>query len=129
MCGALAVISDVPKTICYRVARYINREKEIIPQEVIERPPSAELRPNQTDQDSLPPYDMLDRLIEAIVEKNLSYEQIVEQGYDPAIAKDTFRRIVINEYKRRQASPGLKVTSKAFGYGRRFPIARGGEFF
>jgi NAD+ synthetase len=129
MCGALAVISDVPKSICYRVARYINREREIIPQEIIDRPPSAELRPNQTDQDSLPPYDMLDELIEAIVEKNLSYEQIVRKGHDPLIVKDTFRRIVINEYKRRQASPGLKVTSKAFGYGRRYPIARGGEFF
>ncbi|MBN1906415.1 MAG: NAD+ synthase [Deltaproteobacteria bacterium] len=129
MCGALAVISDVPKTICYRVAAFINREKEIIPQEIIDRPPSAELRPNQTDQDSLPPYDMLDQLIEAIVEKNLSFEEIIEQGYDPAITKDTFRRIVINEYKRRQASPGLKVTSKAFGYGRRYPIARRGEFF
>ncbi len=129
MCGALAVISDVPKTLCYRVAAYINREKEIIPQEIIERPPSAELRPNQTDQDSLPPYDMLDKLIEAIVERNLSFEEIIEQGYDPHIVKDTFRRIVINEYKRRQASPGLKVTSKAFGYGRRYPIARGGEFF
>jgi NAD+ synthetase len=129
MCGALAVISDVPKTICYRVARFIYREIVIITQEIIARPPSAELRPNQTDQDSLPPYDMLDQLIENIVEKNLSFEEIVEQGYDPSIVKDTFRRIVINEYKRRQASPGLKVTSKAFGYGRRYPIARGGEFF
>jgi NAD+ synthase (glutamine-hydrolysing) len=129
MCGALAVISDVPKTICYRVAAYINRDKEIIPQEIIDRPPSAELRPNQTDQDSLPPYDILDKIVETIIEKNLSFEQIVEQGYNPAIVKDTFRRIVINEYKRRQASPGLKVTSKAFGYGRRYPIARGGEFF
>jgi NAD+ synthase (glutamine-hydrolysing) len=129
MCGALAVISDLPKTLCYRVARYINRDMEIIPQEIIERPPSAELRPDQTDQDSLPPYEILDEIVEGIVENNLSYEQLVEKGYDPAIVKDTFRRIVINEYKRRQASPGIKVTSKAFGYGRRFPIARGGEFF
>ena len=129
MCGALAVISDLPKTLCYRVARYINRDMEIIPQEIIERPPSAELRPDQTDQDSLPPYEILDEIVEGIVENNLSYEQLVEKGYDPAIVKDTFRRIVINVYKRRQASPGIKVTSKAFGYGRRFPIARGGEFF
>ena len=129
MCGALAVISDLPKTLCYRVARYINRNKEIIPQEIIERPPSAELKPNQTDQDSLPPYEILDEIVECIVEKNLSMEQIINKGYDHKIVMDTFRRIVINEYKRRQASPGLKITSKAFGYGRRFPIARGGEFF
>ena len=129
MCGALAVISDLPKTLCYRVARYINRDEEIIPQEIIERPPSAELRPDQTDQDSLPPYEILDEIVEGIIEKNLSCEQLVEKGYEPVIVKDTFRRIVINEYKRRQASPGIKVTSKSFGYGRRFPIARGGEFF
>ena len=129
MCGALAVISDLPKTLCYRVARYINREREVIPWEIIERPPSAELRPDQTDQDSLPPYEILDKIVEGIIENNLSCEQLVEKGFDPATVKDIFRRIVINEYKRRQASPGIKVTSKAFGYGRRFPIARGGEFF
>ncbi len=129
MCGALAVISDLPKTLCYRVARYINRNEEIIPQEIIDRPPSAELRPNQTDQDSLPPYEILDEIVGCIVEKNLSMDQIVKKGYDRQTVMDTFRRIVINEYKRRQASPGLKITSKAFGYGRRFPIARGGEFF
>lgn len=129
MCGSLAVISDLPKTLCYRVSRYINKDKEIIPQEIIERPPSAELRPDQTDQDSLPPYEVLDEIVEGIVEKNLSYEQLVKAGHDPLIVKDIFRRIVINEFKRRQASPGIKVTSKAFGYGRRFPIARGNEFF
>ncbi len=129
MCGALAVISDLPKTLCYKIARYINRNEEIIPHEIIERPPSAELRPDQTDQDSLPPYEVLDEIVEGIIEKNLSFEQLVEKGHDPQIVKDTFRRIVINEYKRRQASPGIKVTSKAFGYGRRLPIARGGEFF
>ncbi|MGD9159008.1 MAG: NAD+ synthase [Desulfobacteraceae bacterium] len=129
MCGALAVISDLPKTLCYRVARYINRNNEIIPQEIIERPPSAELRPDQTDQDSLPPYEILDKIVEDIIEKNLSCEEIIKKGYEPAIVKDTFRRIVLNEYKRRQASPGIKVTSKSFGYGRRFPVARGGEFF
>ena len=129
MSGGLAVISDLPKTLCYRVARYINREKEIIPQKIIERPPSAELRPDQTDQDSLPPYEILDEIVEGIIEKNLSHEQLVEAGHDSDTVKDIFRRIVINEYKRRQAAPGIKVTSKAFGYGRRFPIARGGEFF
>ncbi len=129
MCGALAVISDLPKTLCYRVARYINRDMEIIPVDIINRPPSAELRPNQTDQDSLPPYGLLDEIVEAVVEKNMSFDDIMAKGYDPVIVKDVLRRIVINEYKRRQAPPGLKITSKAFGYGRRFPIARGGELF
>ncbi|NLA75200.1 MAG: NAD+ synthase, partial [Deltaproteobacteria bacterium] len=114
---------------CYRLAAYINREQEIIPRGVIERAPSAELRPGQTDQDSLPPYNILDAILEAIIEKKLSFEQIVEQGYDRAMVKDVFRRVVINEFKHRQASPGLKVTSKAFGYGRRYPMARGGELF
>lgn len=129
MCGSLAVISDLPKTLCYRIARYINRKEEIIPWEIIERPPSAELRPDQTDQDSLPPYEVLDEIVEAIIEKNKSFEQIVDMGHDPDTVRDIFRRIVINEYKRRQASPGIKVTSKAFGYGRRFPIARGGSYY
>lgn len=129
MCGSLAVISDLPKTLCYKVARYINREKEIIPWDIINRLPSAELRPDQTDQDSLPPYEILDEVVEAIVEKNLSSEEIVKKGHDSETVNDIFRRIVINEYKRRQASPGLKVTSKAFGYGRRFPIARGGKYY
>jgi NAD+ synthase (glutamine-hydrolysing) len=129
MSGGLAVISDLPKTLCYRIVKYINRNREIIPWEIINRPPSAELRPDQTDQDSLPPYEILDEIVEAIIEKNLSFEQIVDMGYDPNIVLDIFRRIVINEYKRRQASPGIKVTSKAFGYGRRFPIARGGEYY
>ena len=129
MSGGLAVISDLPKTLCYRIAKYINRDREIIPWEIIKRPPSAELRPDQTDQDSLPPYEILDEIVEAIIEKNLSFEQIVDMGYDPETVMDIFRRIVINEYKRRQASPGIKVTSKAFGYGRRFPIARGGEYY
>ncbi|MEW6667443.1 MAG: NAD+ synthase [Thermodesulfobacteriota bacterium] len=127
MNGGLAVISDVPKTFCYRLAAYINRDGEIIPQRVITRPPSAELRPNQTDQDSLPPYDILDGILDGAVEKNLSFEDIVGLGYDPAIVKDVLRRVLTNEYKRRQAPPGLKVTSKAFGYGRRYPIARGKE--
>jgi NAD+ synthase (glutamine-hydrolysing) len=129
MSGGLAVISDVPKTLCYRLARYINRENEIIPGDIITRPPSAELRHNQKDQDTLPPYDVLDGIIEAVIEKNLSLDDIVALGYNQDVVKDVMRRIVFNEYKRRQAAPGLKVTSKAFGYGRRYPIARGREIF
>jgi NAD+ synthetase len=129
MNGGLAVISDVPKTLCYRIAKYINKDKEIIPQRVISRPPSAELRPDQTDQDSLPPYDVLDGILDAAIEKNLAFDDIVALGYEPATVRDVLRRIVVNEYKRRQAAPGLKVTSKAFGYGRRYPIARGKEHY
>ncbi len=127
--GGLAVISDLPKTWCYRLARYINTEQEIIPQRVITRPPSAELKPNQTDQDTLPPYEILDPILEAAVEKNMGFDEIVALGYDPAIVQDVLRRLVLNEYKRRQAPPGLKVTSKAFGYGRRYPIARGRNLY
>jgi NAD+ synthetase len=129
MSGGLAVISDIPKTLCYRLARHINREGIIIPEEIISRPPSAELKHNQTDQDNLPPYDLLDEIVEAIVERNLPFEDIVGMGYERDMVEDTFRRIVRNEYKRRQAPPGLKITSKAFGYGRRYPIARGGNFY
>jgi len=127
--GGLAVISDLPKTFCYRVAEFINREKEIIPRRVITRPPSAELRPNQTDQDSLPPYEILDDILEAAVEKNMGPEEIVARGHEPQVVEDVLRRLVLNEYKRRQAPPGLKITSKAFGYGRRYPIARGMRTF
>jgi len=127
MSGGLAVISDIPKTLCYRLARYINREREIIPEETISRAPSAELRPGQTDQDTLPPYEVLDSIVEAVVEKNLSFDEIVGQGHDPDVVEDILRRIASSEYKRRQAPPGLKITSKAFGYGRRYPIARGGK--
>jgi NAD+ synthetase len=129
MNGGLAVISDIPKILVYRLAQHINREKEIIPARVIARPPSAELRPEQTDQDSLPPYDILDGILDAAIEKNLAFDDIVALGYDPTTVRDVLRRIVVNEYKRRQAAPGLKVTSKAFGYGRRYPIARGKEHY
>jgi len=129
MSGGLAVISDVPKTLCYRLARYINRNDKIIPEDIITRPPSAELRHNQKDQDTLPPYDILDSIVEAVVEKNLSQDDIVAMGHDPDVVKDVLRRIVFNEHKRRQAAPGLKITSKAFGYGRRQPIARGKELY
>ena len=125
MNGGLAVISDIPKTMVYRLARYINREKEIIPARVLSRPPSAELKPDQTDQDSLPPYELLDQILDLAVVKNLGFDDIVAKGFDPETVRDVLRRIVANEYKRRQAPPGLKVTTKAFGYGRRYPIARG----
>jgi len=129
MSGGLAVISDVPKTMCYRLARYINREKEIVPERILTRSPSAELKPDQTDQDTLPPYDVLDDILEAAVVKNLSFDQIVALGHDPEVVRDVLRRVTVNEYKRRQAPPGLKVTTKAFGYGRRYPIARGNQLF
>jgi NAD+ synthetase len=129
MSGGLAVISDIPKTLCYRLARWLNREREQIPERILTRPPSAELRPDQTDQDTLPPYEVLDRILEAAVEKNLGYDDIVGLGNDPKVVKDVMRRLVFNEYKRRQAPPGLKITSKAFGYGRRYPIARGKKVY
>jgi len=125
MSGGLAVISDLPKTYCYRIAGYINRSREVIPRRCIERPPSAELRPDQTDQDALPPYEILDDILEAAVERNLGPDEIVALGHDRETVQDVLRKLALNEYKRRQAPPGLKVTSKAFGYGRRYPIARG----
>jgi NAD+ synthetase len=123
MCGALAVISDVPKTMVYNLARYLNRREELIPARVITRPPSAELKPDQTDQDTLPPYDVLDDILTEYVEKNRSIADIIKKGHDPRIVQDIIRRIHLNEYKRKQAPPGLKITTKAFGVGRRYPIA------
>lgn len=124
MCGGLAVIADLPKTMVYRLSRWINREREIIPQASITKAPSAELRPNQTDQDSLPPYDVLDAILEAYVVENLAPAEIVQRGFEEATVKRVIRLIVSSEYKRRQAAPGLKVTTKAFGIGRRIPIAQ-----
>jgi NAD+ synthetase len=123
MCGALAVISDIPKTMVYRLAYCINRDEEIIPARVLTKPPSAELKPNQTDQDNLPPYDMLDDILTEYIENNRSIVDIIKKGYDQKVVQDTIRRIHLNEYKRKQAPPGLKVTTKAFGSGRRYPIA------
>ncbi len=123
--GGLAVISDIPKTLCYRLAGHINRDREVIPRRIITRPPSAELRPDQTDQDSLPPYEVLDDILECAVERNMGLDEIVKRGHKPEIVRDVLRRLIVNEYKRRQAPPGLRITSKAFGYGRRYPIARG----
>jgi len=124
MCGGLAVISDVPKTMVYRLANWINRERETIPAASITKPPSAELRPNQTDQDSLPPYDVLDAILDAYVVEHKSSAEIIQLGFDEATVKRVIKLIDFNEYKRRQAAPGLKVTSKAFGVGRRIPIAQ-----
>ena len=124
MCGGLAVISDVPKTTVYRLSQWINRDREIIPATSITKAPSAELRPNQTDQDSLPPYEILDAILEAYIVETHSPEEIVQMGFEEPVVKRVIRLINANEYKRRQAAPGLKVTSKAFGVGRRIPIAQ-----
>ena len=124
MAGGLAVISDVPKTMIYELARFINEKREIIPLSTIEKPPSAELRPNQKDQDTLPPYEVLDAILRLYVEENLSAAEIVAQGFDEATVRWVQRRVDLNEYKRAQAAPGLKVTSRAFGVGRRMPIAQ-----
>lgn len=124
MCGGLAVISDVPKTMIYRLARWINREREIIPWNTIEKPPSAELRPNQLDQDTLPPYEILDPILELYVEHQLSLDEIVSHGFDPKTVQWILRRVTLNEYKRAQSAPGLKITPRAFGIGRRMPIAQ-----
>ncbi len=124
MAGGLAVISDVPKTMIYRLAKWINREHEIIPDSSITKPPSAELRPNQCDQDSLPPYDVLDAILDLYVVNSKSASDIIAAGFDEATVRRVIRLIDFSEYKRRQAAPGLKVTTKAFGMGRRIPIAQ-----
>ena len=124
MCGGLAVISDVPKTMVYELARWMNREREIVPVSTIEKPPSAELKPDQKDQDTLPPYDILDEILRLYVEENLSARDIVAHGFDEKTVRWVQRRVDINEYKREQAAPGIKVTSRAFGVGRRMPIAQ-----
>ncbi len=124
MCGGLAVISDIPKTMVYGIAEYINRRKEIIPIDTIEKPPSAELRPGQKDQDSLPPYDILDGILRAYVEESKDIDDIVGIGFNETLVKDIIKKVDRNEYKRKQAAPGLKVTSKAFGTGRRMPLAQ-----
>ncbi|MEQ1573503.1 MAG: NAD+ synthase [Vicinamibacterales bacterium] len=123
MCGGLAAISDVPKTLVYRLARYVNRSRTIIPESTLTKAPSAELKPNQTDQDTLPPYDVLDRIVEAYVERNLDIDGIAALGLDRAVVAEVVRKIDASEYKRRQAAPGIKISSKAFGVGRRYPIA------
>ena len=132
MAGGLAVISDVPKTIVYELARWINskytsrggRQSEIIPSSTMDKPPSAELKLNQKDQDTLPPYEILDQILQLYVEENLSARDIIARGFDEKIVRWVQRRVDLNEYKREQAAPGLKVTSRAFGIGRKMPIAQ-----
>jgi NAD+ synthase (glutamine-hydrolysing) len=123
MSGGLSVIGDVPKIMVYDLARFINRHGEVIPTSIIEKAPSAELRPDQKDQDTLPPYEILDQIIQLYLVEAHSFEDIVALGFDPDMVRWVIRAIDKNEYKRRQAAPGLKVTSKAFGMGRRLPIA------
>ncbi len=125
MVGGLAVISDVPKTMVYRIGYYVNSLRPVIPKSTLEKPPSAELRPGQLDSDSLPPYEILDNILEDYVEDYHAVEQIAsERGYDLGLVRDVIRRIERSEYKRQQAALGLKITPKAFGVGRRFPIAQ-----
>jgi NAD+ synthase (glutamine-hydrolysing) len=123
MSGGLAVISDVPKTMVYELARYANRHGEQIPQASIDKAPSAELKPNQVDQDTLPPYPILDGILRLYIEEGCSIDEIVAHGYERETAAWVARTVDRNEYKRRQAAPGLRVTTKAFGTGRRMPIA------
>jgi NAD+ synthase (glutamine-hydrolysing) len=124
MAGGLGVISDVPKTMIYQLARWMNCDREIIPKSTIEKPPSAELKPNQKDQDTLPPYEILDQILQLYVEENLSARDIIARGFDEKTVRWVQRRVDLNEYKREQAAPGLKVTSRAFGMGRKMPIAQ-----
>ncbi len=126
MCGGLAVISDVPKTTVYEMSRFINRQagRDIIPKNSIEKPPSAELRPDQTDQDSLPPYDVLDAILHRYIELELGAAAIISEGFDADTVIRVIKLVDRSEYKRRQAAPGIKVTSRAFGFGRRMPIAQ-----
>ena len=126
MAGGLAVISDVPKMVVYQLAEYINQRagRDLIPRSTISKPPSAELRPNQKDADSLPPYEVLDAIIYRYIEEEIGATQIIAEGFDPATVMAVIRLMDRSEYKRRQAAPGLKVTSRAFGFGRRMPIAQ-----
>ena len=124
MCGGLAVISDVYKTQVYQLCRWINREREVIPVSTIEKPPSAELRPGQVDQDSLPPYDVLDAILKGYVEDGQSRRDLVAHGFAEEVVNDIVRKVDLNEYKRKQAAPGLKITPLAFGVGRRIPIVQ-----
>jgi len=128
MVGGLAVISDVPKTLVYHLSRYVNSRRPVIPQATIEKPPSAELRPNQKDSDSLPPYEILDAVLEDYVEDSHAAERIAaDRGFDIETVRRVIRMVDRAEYKRQQAAPGLKISPKAFGYGRRVPIATKGE--
>jgi NAD+ synthase (glutamine-hydrolysing) len=122
MVGGYSVLKDVFKTLVYELARWRNKDHEIIPQNTIEKPPSAELRPNQKDSDSLPPYEILDAILEMYVHQDMGTEEIVSEGYDQDLVVQVARMVDRNEYKRRQAAPGVKITTKAFGKDRRLPI-------
>jgi NAD+ synthase/NAD+ synthase (glutamine-hydrolysing) len=129
MVGGLAVISDVPKTLVYRLSAYVNSRRKVIPENTIQKPPSAELRADQKDSDSLPPYDVLDAILEDYVEESSSAEQIARvNNFNPELVRQVIRMVERSEYKRQQAAPGIKISAKAFGYGRRFPIAAKSEF-
>jgi len=128
MVGGLAVISDVPKTLVYKISHYLNSGRPVIPKASLEKPPSAELRPDQKDSDSLPPYDVLDAILEDYVEESRSAEQIAkDRGFDLGLIHRVVRMVDRAEYKRQQAAPGIKISAKAFGYGRRLPIAAKSE--
>lgn len=124
MCGGLAVISDLPKTMVFEVAKWVNRDGERIPWNTINKPPSAELRPDQKDQDTLPEYHVLDAILEFYVEKQLGAEEIIGHGFEENMVRWIQRRVDLNEWKRQQAAPGIRVTTKAFGVGRRMPIVQ-----
>ncbi len=124
MSGGLAVISDVPKQLVYELSCYVNSNKEKIPERIIEKPPSAELKPDQLDQDDLPPYEVLDKILEMYLEQGIGITEIINSGFSETVVKDVIRRVQVNEYKRKQAPLGLKVTTKAFGCGRRYPTTQ-----
>jgi NAD+ synthase/NAD+ synthase (glutamine-hydrolysing) len=125
MSGGLGVIADVPKTMVYRIARWLNQTRgQVIPEPILTKAPSAELRPNQTDQDTLPPYDILDEILQRHIERHQPAEEIVAAGFDPAVVEKVLNLVRGAEFKRKQAAPGLKVTDRAFGTGWRMPIAK-----
>ncbi len=128
MTGGLAVLADVPKTYVYKLAHYINREREIIPVNIIRKAPSAELKANQKDQDDLPPYEILDQVLKLYIEEEKSFEDILDLGFEEELVRSIINKVEKNEFKRRQAPPGLKVTSRSFGIGRRIPIAHSWQF-
>jgi NAD+ synthase (glutamine-hydrolysing) len=123
MCGGLSVLADIPKTVVYELTSFINQDQELIPRSTVEKPPSAELRPGQVDQDTLPPYPILDAILNYYIEDNLSADDIIARGYEPATVRWVLQTVNKNEYKRKQAAPGLKLSTRAFGAGRRMPIA------
>src|SRR6185436_14392224 len=124
MAGGLALLGDVYKTMVYRVARWLNRNREVIPQSTMTKPPSAELRPNQTDQDTLPPYDILDGILKLYIEEWKEVDEINAAGYDRSLVERILKMVDSSEFKRRQAAPTIRVSEKAFGSGRDMPIAQ-----